>query len=285
MSTPVFTLGDLTTAQTRAGFARFAPNWLPVRVISYHAPEVIDGTAFPASVTIRSLLEYVRVVPSPEDGAPPLRLNPGERKLTGEDMQAWTGSADTSARWTAIARPYDDVRVPFLSAGTSELAIISDPRVGDIGILQLAGRSIADALAKKDGEPVLPEFMPNPLRLSDGMYAGTLIAGDAGLPPEAQPAAGTSQIGPRDSRATSVYLRLTSDAWTLAGTSIKLGADASAGVGRVGDPVAPGAGWTSWLTAELAAISAVTFPPRAPVAQPDFAGTITGGSGTVTCMD
>lgn len=292
MSSPRKTLADLSATQTRAGFARFALNWLPVVVQVYHPPEVIDGTPFPASVTVHSLLDYVRVVLAPEDGGLSVRLNLGETKLTGEDADVWRNLAgDRSGRATVISRVYDPVRVPFLCAGSSELSLITDPRVGDVGILQLAGRSIADALAAGQSpapaQPttVIPEFMPNPMRLSDGCYMGTILPGAPAVPPEIGPAENTSQLGPRDARASTVYLRLNADAWELAGTAIKLGASATKGVARLNDPVLPGAGWTAWLTASFTTIGAALIPPIVIPPQPAFDGKITGASGTVTCMD
>ena len=284
MSTPLYELSDLVVAQTRAGMARFAPNWLPCRVETYHPPEVIDGTAFPASVTVQALLEYVRVVRSPEEGAPPVRMAPGERILTGADAQAWAGAGDTSARYTVIARPYDPVRVPVIFSGSPELAVIAAPRAGDVGILMLAGRSIADALASASA-PVLPEFMPNPLRLSDGCYLGHLLAGDSSAPAEGQPAADVAQLGPRDSRAGSVYLRLMGQAWTLEGATIAIGDGAAKGAARVGDPVAPDPAWTAWLTGAMTTIGAALIPPIVLPPQPAFGGSITAGSGTVTIKD
>lgn len=278
MPDPVLTIADLTVAQTRAGMARFAPNWLPCKVEEYHPPAPIDGTPFPASVTVAPLLEYIRVVPAAEDGGAPVRLADGERILKGEDAAAWAGaSGDTSGRWTVIARPYDSVRVPVLFGGSPELALTVAPRVGDVGILMLAGRSIADALAAAAAGPVLPEFMPNPLRLSDGMYTGHLLFGDAIAPPEGQPAADTAQLGPRDARAATVYLRLGGSAWTLEGETIKIGESAVMGAARMNDTIAIDAPSLAALNASLAAVFA---PPVA-----SLTGTVTGGSGTVTIKD
>lgn len=284
MSTPIYELSDLVAAQTRAGMARFAPNWLPCRVETYHPPEVIDGTAFPASVTVQPLLEYVRVVRSPEEGAPPVRLAPGERILTGADAQAWAGAGDTTARYTVIARPYDPVRVPVIFAGSPELAVTVAPRAGDIGILMLAGRSIADAFASAS-KPVLPEFAPNPLRLSDACYLGHLLAGNSAAPAEGQPAADAAQIGPRDSRASSVYLRLMGQAWTLEGSTIEIGEGATKGAARVGDPVEPDPAWTAWLNSVMTTIGGGLNPPVVLPTQPPFNGSIVAGSGTVTIKD
>ena len=276
-----YEIADLAQAQERATFARAGLNWLPVRVLTYHAPETVEGVKLGASVTCQPLLEYVRIINAPEEGAPPLRLAPGERLLSAEDGRRWTGAGDTSARRRAIARPFEPVRVPVLFAGGSALAACVEPQAGDLGVLLLAGRNLADALEVGE-DPVLPEFPPNPLRLSDGVYLGHMLAGAADVPAEAGPAAGGDpQLGPRDNRAGSVYLRLAGEEWTLEGSAIKLGANASKGVGRIGDKIALDAAALAQLNAALA--SAAGGVPPATITS--LEGTITEGSGTVTAKD
>lgn len=266
---------DLTMlglAIMEAAAVRHSQNVLLGMVTQFHDPEpayqpdpTSEPLSLPATVDVQPLPRYLRRIEAPG------HIRPGEIPL-GPNL---------------VSGPYPVAqRIIVVWPGVPSLRFTEPLLPGALGFLHLTGKNHADCLAT--GGPADPEFAPNPLRVSDAIFAPGFVSGlvSAALPPEATGTTGTApQLGPASAAAVSTFIRLLGSGWAIGGSAVQLGGiAASLGVARLTDPVAAGGELIAYMTALETFLAGFGFAPANPFVKLTKIGDISGASSIVTSL-